>query len=709
MPLDNQAITSAKLREDPKPQNRGIRIARGTGSGKNVSTVVVQQLSPDEEASMIMAGLEQFANVPGTNGLAQFASRQASSQPISVDGGYVDEMGLPVRTSSYRGVAPQDGLSGIGAHMRQHAEADRNGDPGSGFAGAEGEDPSPEDRHDVGGDRSAELEEGATFRKPTPVPDQEDPEPIDFSREADGELSVWTSEPVDTTDRRDRSYQENPSVSDEPNDALMDIPENGDPASMPPKDFVGFGQPHIPGISQDYPAEPVKNTDIIGAKVFHLADGRSVVGKIQAQDQTTVLIVGKINGVGPTTRISKSRVDILKVEAFRQRASVRATSVSEAYSLYKKAKGTGERKAMKTIKGYECRLVDDGTMDTVVSCNGVQFRFDSEGVERLPDGTIPEDEMNRLFDESSEMYEEQKADDPQSSVANRRVAGGLPGPDAGWDLNDPVFAVGDQVTPDGNLADPYYGQTGTVSNRDTQISPNNTGNRAPEDIEYTVDFPGGGYSNYYFDGLKKVGSRKPVTRKAGIGEVYQALQAAGIPTDHHESDLYVKDTPEAQTILQQNGIQGQPFIDSIDHEPWLEISFGYPMGSTASRKPTVAAMKPENMSARDTMPEGGFYGSDSAMVDQLKLNEKRKADIELRLKTVIKAGNVADSMGDSVKAEKLSVQAETLYNNLQQTKKVIASMESDIARIRQRRTASCNQRFFKDNPPADKGAGNPFL
>ena len=54
-----------------------------------------------------------------------------------------------------------------------------------------------------------------------------------------------------------------------------------------------------------------------------------------------------------------------------------------------------------TVEGrtFSCRLVDDGTLDTVVSVNGREYRFDSEGVARTLDGTIPARELRRLFEE----------------------------------------------------------------------------------------------------------------------------------------------------------------------------------------------------------------------------------------------------------------------------------------------------------------------
>lgn len=56
----------------------------------------------------------------------------------------------------------------------------------------------------------------------------------------------------------------------------------------------------------------------------------------------------------------------------------------------------------KIVEGYvfNCYLEDDGTLDTVVSINNHIVRFDSDYVARLTDGTIPPQELERLYDDA---------------------------------------------------------------------------------------------------------------------------------------------------------------------------------------------------------------------------------------------------------------------------------------------------------------------
>lgn len=62
--------------------------------------------------------------------------------------------------------------------------------------------------------------------------------------------------------------------------------------------------------------------------------------------------------------------------------------------------------------------------------------------------------------------------------------------------------------------------------------------------------------------------------------LYADMVAAAIPTDNHESDLYVPDTPEARAILARHGkkVDGwnvQRFTSAIDGKPWLDIPFAF--------------------------------------------------------------------------------------------------------------------------------------
>lgn len=59
------------------------------------------------------------------------------------------------------------------------------------------------------------------------------------------------------------------------------------------------------------------------------------------------------------------------------------------------------------------------------------------------------------------------------------------------------------------------------------------------------------------------------------GDALTELVRAGVPYDHHESDLYLLDTPQAREILARHGLKGERFTSQIDGKAWLDVPFAY--------------------------------------------------------------------------------------------------------------------------------------
>ena len=58
--------------------------------------------------------------------------------------------------------------------------------------------------------------------------------------------------------------------------------------------------------------------------------------------------------------------------------------------------------------------------------------------------------------------------------------------------------------------------------------------------------------------------------------VYKALVEMGADVDNHESDLYVKKTPEVDSLLQEYpDIRGTTFRSQSDGEIWYDLPFQY--------------------------------------------------------------------------------------------------------------------------------------
>lgn len=59
--------------------------------------------------------------------------------------------------------------------------------------------------------------------------------------------------------------------------------------------------------------------------------------------------------------------------------------------------------------------------------------------------------------------------------------------------------------------------------------------------------------------------------------IYERLKAAGVPIDHHESDLYAKVTPESTAIVADYKwkTNTRTFVSQTDNALWYEIPFAY--------------------------------------------------------------------------------------------------------------------------------------
>lgn len=68
--------------------------------------------------------------------------------------------------------------------------------------------------------------------------------------------------------------------------------------------------------------------------------------------------------------------------------------------------------------------------------------------------------------------------------------------------------------------------------------------------------------------------------------LYKDLRAAGIPIDHHESDLYVLATPAARSLIKKHGIKAPgSFKSDVDGMIWFDIPFAYePFWDKKARK-----------------------------------------------------------------------------------------------------------------------------
>jgi hypothetical protein len=63
--------------------------------------------------------------------------------------------------------------------------------------------------------------------------------------------------------------------------------------------------------------------------------------------------------------------------------------------------------------------------------------------------------------------------------------------------------------------------------------------------------------------------------RAQYDNPYKALKALGVPMDSHESDFYVKATPEAVALVRASGWTHMFFQSQIDGQTWIDVAFAF--------------------------------------------------------------------------------------------------------------------------------------
>lgn len=82
--------------------------------------------------------------------------------------------------------------------------------------------------------------------------------------------------------------------------------------------------------------------------------------------------------------------------------------------------------------------------------------------------------------------------------------------------------------------------------------------------------------------------------------LYDALRDAGVPLDHHESDLYAKVTPDSTRLVKAFGTRPTIFTNAQDGTPWYDCPFAYQPYWDAVRRRVAPHGEPEE----------GYYDTD---------------------------------------------------------------------------------------------------
>ena len=100
-----------------------------------------------------------------------------------------------------------------------------------------------------------------------------------------------------------------------------------------------------------------------------------------------------------------------------------------------------------------------------------------------------------------------------------------------------------------------------------------------------------------------------------LDTLYRAVRARSIPFDHHESDLYVPDTPATRGLARVYGHRFTTFLHAVNGERWLDVPFAYDPwfqragGEAAKSKAEVSSRLAKPRNARWKSPLASRNGA----------------------------------------------------------------------------------------------------
>lgn len=328
--------------------------------------------------------------------------------------------------------------------------------------------------------------------------------------------------------------------------------------------FNVFEKEGVPDTDEALEAKLKEVADKFGITIDDLKDAWNRVGNsLTASEKTAMqmpskstgegkLIVWDTDGVQHDFDISKGMQEYTKGRELYEREMAKFNGTE-----YQAPEAITETTAYVRTAAEPLTTEEDARLRELQEHNpstGFMVAFDT------PEGS---EELKRLRDKNNEYIREREENSRQAASTEED-----------WDavLSDPVFQIGDKVTPSGNnLADPDNGKTGTVVN---------VMGSSPENMTYYVDFGGEGISIYDYDGLKKAASKtsgEGRRKRNGTGPFQDGTgpgKPGGCPVREEDLEktaagyfsMVIKGTREdAERALQSHGIQAE-FMNETSHQ-----------------------------------------------------------------------------------------------------------------------------------------------
>lgn len=686
--------------DDPGVRRMKITRASAGSFGKSADEEEVRRISADEEQEMILGGLDLIADASGSTGFGAFVKKAIEGNNPQ-NHGFVDDQGMPHSR-------PASGTTGFAAFQQRQAadgredhnytEQQKVTQPTTGFGAGEGIDTNmEEDRRKPGNDgglmstselmqRIQELiPKEERFRIPPEKKDlPPEKEPVKTADDSTPDGTQWQSEVVDETSPRDRNLPDIPEALPE-----KYVPEQGDGSHpLPNESFEDWGTPPVPGVSQNYPQDPAKLTNIMGSFTrIRLSDGRVLVGKVVAENNMRLRFFGRVAGDRADSSFELWKRDIIGPrEAVRVKAPVRQareiTNLESAYDLYN-----------------QTREAKDPKKDYVVEKAIVS----------------PSDGVDRSVEKAT-----------NTRTVGARTMGNKGGlkKSAGAKAYD-VFLNGEEI--------------------DTVFY---TGYDSADEVKRSlVDHDGYDPSIEVLD--RETGERTAGEMGPQDDELYQRLESAGIQIKNEGGDVLVENTPEAVSIINQYQQEVNDFRNIASQGQWLRIGSRITAEENEERK-CIGCGEPEdlvghldadnlcqrcraeqrngsrraadeskdktvtpatgpkgNVATNDTMKDDTFYGDDKVLHDQLDKHEKRASVLKREAMLKLKMADNYEKAANMKMAKEMDKQATILYTEWKKTMATIAGMKKEMASQRRITAAAIAPKlFFQNRETEDKN--NPF-
>jgi hypothetical protein len=747
-----------RIKQDD-PGFRRLKITRASSGSMGHSAVEedVKVPTADEEQNMILSGLDAIVANAGSTGFGAFVQKAVSANR-SESHGYVDDNGMPHSRPAEGATgfaAFQSRQAGDGREDHNYTEQQKVTQPTTGFGAGEGIDTNmEEDRRDTlddGGTMSTAelmqkiqelLPKEERFRIPPEKKDQppaKGKEPVRMADDSTPDGTQWQSEVVDETSPRDRNLPDIPEPLPE-----KYVPEKGDGSHpLPNESFEDWGTPPVPGVSQNYPEDPAKLTNIMGSLTrIRLSDGRVLIGKVVAENQMKLKFFGRVAGDRADSSFELWKRDIIgSREAVRvKRSDIRQAreiiNLDNAYDIYNRTREAKDQKKDYVVEKAIVSPSDgvDRSVERATNTRGAGkmnktvLADENDLLKRLTDAGIETDhhESDLYVDDTPEALQiiNQYQQEVNNYVGITRFKD-----NGGKSWLEVPFAYSPFWANKTAAEIIHEASRRLVKNSGKRISKpaitdmEDSTSIIRQDIEDMMDRNPGMDPEVI---LRIVKDNNPDMSEQELTEIMDSVRTGSrrmadmiqdgngnnldlgdevvmAGTDDQEGKITAIDSQRRKVmVLWNDGLEN----NSTPPEELIKISSRQAADESKEKTVTPATAPKGNVATNDTMKDETFYGDDKALHDQLDKHEKRASILKREARVCLKMADNYEKAGNLKMAKEMDKQGTALYTEWRKETATIAGINKQAA-IQRKITADTRPKLFFENQIAED-KNNPF-